>query len=62
MRAVMDERNVLSQMELEMMKMKREQEYLAGLVRDKQAALTEYDRMIKESETTLQKVIFSLNP
>jgi len=35
------------------MKMRREQEYLASLVRDKSAAITEYDRMIKEADTTL---------
>ena len=43
-------------MELEMMKKRREQEYLTGLVREKEAALGDYDRMINESEATLYKV------
>jgi hypothetical protein len=34
---------------------------LGGELRDKELALQDYDRMIKESEIVLQKVRFTLN-
>ena len=44
-------------MQAEMLKMKKEKDYLEGLIKEKTQAEREYDRIIAESERTLMKVL-----
>jgi SMC interacting uncharacterized protein involved in chromosome segregation len=53
---VMDERSIIATMEQELNAYRCQQQLLGGQLRDKELALQDYDRMIKESEIVLQKV------
>lgn len=57
MNDLIGERKEVELMQAEFLKMKREKEYLEGLIKEKQQAEKEYDRIIGESERTLMKVI-----
>ncbi|CAK70138.1 unnamed protein product (macronuclear) [Paramecium tetraurelia] len=54
---VQEERTVVAQMQQELAQLKQQQQMQGGQLRDKELALQDYNRMIKESETILKKLI-----
>jgi hypothetical protein len=53
---VLEDRKDSEAIQLELMKMRKEKEYLEGLIREKTEAIRDYDRIIGESEKTLSKL------
>lgn len=56
MNELIGERREVELMQSELLKMKKEKEYLNGILKEKMTAAKEYDRIIGESERTLTKV------
>ncbi|CAD8075575.1 unnamed protein product [Paramecium primaurelia] len=54
---VQEERVVVAQMQQELASLKQQQQIQGGQLRDKELAIQDYNRMIKESETILKKLI-----
>eukprot|EP00825_Cyclidium_porcatum_P000204 TRINITY_DN10000_c0_g1_i3.p2 TRINITY_DN10000_c0_g1~~TRINITY_DN10000_c0_g1_i3.p2 ORF type:complete len:141 (+),score=41.52 TRINITY_DN10000_c0_g1_i3:154-576(+) len=54
---VAEEKVQLNDMVIEYDKMKKEEEYLIGLIKEKNIAVNEYNRMINESQTAYDKLV-----
>ncbi|CAD8160650.1 unnamed protein product [Paramecium octaurelia] len=56
-----EERVVVAQMQQELASLKQKQQIQGGQLRDKELAIQDFNRMIKESETILKKLIETSN-
>ncbi|CAK80248.1 unnamed protein product (macronuclear) [Paramecium tetraurelia] len=56
-----EERVVVTQMQQELASLKQKQQIQGGQLRDKELAIQDFNRMIKESETILKKLIETSN-